>query len=437
MDYNTNSNPVNNAQPVVPQTSLQPPQNYSKKNLWKWILLCVLIGVIAYSAIYYFAFYKNGGNHSSLETADWKTYANTFGYKFEYPDHVSLDSIDYGNKDLSIDSSKRVNIWDKNANKVIFNIDNYPSLENLSPEYIKNQYGGVEKQNMIITSIQIEDVSGYKINFGNLSGYDHYFFEQFEQIFNMGVLKNNETAQKMFSTFKFTSPSAPIGYPIDWQSSDDRSEHVGSKMAIFPINGKELSWPVIKNISNPQVADKINKILDFNRNIEFTNFDATEHNGIAGISFEVNYDRNNILSLTLYVSNYGAYPDESVTNYLINLANGETIKLSDIFYQNKINELIDVLNTKLQNNVKQKFDSAYPQKPGSCLAEDVNYDLSRSKFTEKNIDYKITSVGINFIYDFGFPHVIQACEPSGVVALSHDQLKDYINPNGLLGNEIK
>jgi len=37
------------------------PKNYSKKNLWKWILLYVVIAAVAYGLIYYFFFANKGG----------------------------------------------------------------------------------------------------------------------------------------------------------------------------------------------------------------------------------------------------------------------------------------------------------------------------------------------------------------------------------------
>ncbi len=37
------------------------PKNYSKKSLWKWILLYVVIAVVAYGLIYYFFFANKGG----------------------------------------------------------------------------------------------------------------------------------------------------------------------------------------------------------------------------------------------------------------------------------------------------------------------------------------------------------------------------------------
>ena len=35
--------------------------DYSKNNLWKWVLLCVVIGVIACGLMYYFFFANRGG----------------------------------------------------------------------------------------------------------------------------------------------------------------------------------------------------------------------------------------------------------------------------------------------------------------------------------------------------------------------------------------
>ncbi len=73
----------------------------SKKSLWKWILLYVVIGAVAYGAVYYFFFYpstslragKNGGysyapqneqiQNSNSETAGWKTYIGD-GFELSY-----------------------------------------------------------------------------------------------------------------------------------------------------------------------------------------------------------------------------------------------------------------------------------------------------------------------------------------------------------------
>ncbi len=68
---------------------------YFKKSIWKWILLYIIIGAVAYGLIYYFFFYKKGGyndnsqypiSNSQNKMADWKTYRNDeYGFEIKYP----------------------------------------------------------------------------------------------------------------------------------------------------------------------------------------------------------------------------------------------------------------------------------------------------------------------------------------------------------------
>jgi len=122
------------------------------------------------------------------------------------------------------------------------------------------------------------------------------------------------------------------------------------------------------------------------------------------------------------------------TNASFNLKTGNLITMRDIFKNDKISDLIVVLNQKLQENIDQN-------PTGGCSREIINQqlqdDLNRGKFSESKIDFKIKSDGIEFIYNFGFPHIVQACEPKGNIFLSFSQLKDYLSPTGLLAKEIK
>lgn len=97
MDYNINNNANSQPQGNMPNVS-QPTPNYTpkksyKKSLWKWILLYVLIGALAYGAIYYFFFYQKGDytytpQNTTDQYANWQTYTNSqYGFEFRYPDN--------------------------------------------------------------------------------------------------------------------------------------------------------------------------------------------------------------------------------------------------------------------------------------------------------------------------------------------------------------
>ncbi len=56
----------------------------------------------------------------------------------------------------------------------------------------------------------------------------------------------------------------------------------------------------------------------------------------------------------------------------------------------------------------------------------------------KNLDgFSISSEGVTFIYDYGYPHVIKAIEPYGEFLLKWQELKPFIRPDGLLARFVR
>lgn len=213
---------------------------------------------------------------------------------------------------------------------------------------------------------------------------------------------------------------------------------------------KEIFLPKIINLSNKTVVDSINKELGFEsvigESIEELKKSAS---GITAADYEVTYDKNDILSLDLYIDFMGPYPSIHHSNYNFNLNTGKHIELSDIFYKEKISTLVKMLNLKLSANIKGTLAWARENNPdsrdGECDEDDINYQIDGNKqydsnygqFNEQKLDYLITSAGIQFHYNFDFPHVILACEPAQLDVMTFKELRDYIHPDGLLGNEIK
>jgi len=86
----------------------------ARKSILKWILLYVIIGAVAYGAIYYFLFNKNGYNYNTQkyqnnyqnqdsDVKDWKEYSSEEGgFSLKYPADWTIDdrtgegSLEYG-----------------------------------------------------------------------------------------------------------------------------------------------------------------------------------------------------------------------------------------------------------------------------------------------------------------------------------------------------
>ena len=200
-------------------------------------------------------------------------------------------------------------------------------------------------------------------------------------------------------------------------------------------------WPTFRNLNN-NILNRINQLISFKDVTGLYNscedFKIATNNNRAYVSYQVNYDKRNILNFSITAGGCWAYCSENEHNYIINLTNGELVNISDIFYSDEIVNLLDYLNIRLQNNINEQIDHVKESNPageGNLCSED---DVKKSgKFTEKNLlNLKIMSDGIEFIYEFAYPHAIQACEPDGEIFLTYDELKQFIDKDGLLGHEV-
>ncbi len=221
---------------------------------------------------------------------------------------------------------------------------------------------------------------------------------------------------------------ADLVFVINWEKGEDYSNHIGSKTAEFKIsenNIKRLSWPVVKNISNEEIIQKINEILDFDKNLEnhrgltFSEFDATNYNGIVYTNFNVNYDKNNSLSITFHVGSSGAYLSQFSFTKNIDINKGVLLSISD-FTDKSETEILTILNNKLQlvkDNVIQELISQEEYN------DYFNELIQRGEFTEEDLNYfRITDEGIAYNFNFGFPHAFRIFEPNGLITLTWDEL---------------
>ena len=96
------------------------------------------------------------------------------------------------------------------------------------------------------------------------------------------------------------------------------------------------------------------------------------------------------------------------------------------------------MNRKLQNELKQILkENSGPRNE----AENTRIVLEAQEaleFKSENLDdFSVGAKGLTFLYDAGYPHAIQAFEPSGRYFFRYSQLKPYIKREGLLGQFIE
>jgi len=274
----------------------------------------------------------------------------------------------------------------------------------------------------------------------------------FDQIFDM--VKNAKIVRK--SDTKITT-----GGNVDSTASYVHdSEHVYPEKTVVegtddygPFT-KTIILPKVKNINNDAIVGKINQILSFKnitsiKDVPDSGYEDFNDDDISGgawgltdVDYYINYDENNLLNISVWMEWLGAYPVDVVKDYSINLTSGEAVKLSDIFYQDKIADLLNLLNGMLQANIDEALtyggDETY-SKEDIIMEFDSHKDVYQNygKFTEADIaDFKVDPTGMRFIYDFRFSHATRAFEPDGYIDLDYAQLRDYIRPDGLLGRKI-
>lgn len=149
---------------------------------------------------------------------------------------------------------------------------------------------------------------------------------------------------------------------------------------------------------------------------------------LSEIDYTVNYNQNALLDLTFTISGSGAYPSSYDKHRTIDLKTGKVLKAVDLFKRESLGTIAVMVNKAMQADMKAAIAT------GDQGGADIRDQLTNKRFQIRNLSYfSVNDKGVTFLYDFEFPHVIKALEPSGRYFFSYDQLKSYIKPDGALG----
>jgi hypothetical protein len=193
-----------------------------------------------------------------------------------------------------------------------------------------------------------------------------------------------------------------------------------------------VSYPVIKGPMNSAVLRKVRSMLEI-KNIFGTSLAEYRSDAwLTEFDYKVNYNRDYILDITFRQDGVGAYPDSSSKHFAINLKDGSLIRAKDVFNPSALATLTNLVDRKLQAEIQQTIkDNPDDRESAVSLLKDLKYKRSNLD------DFSISDKGLTFLYDAGFPHVVQALQPVGEYFFSYEELKPYIKREGLLGTFIR
>ncbi len=200
-----------------------------------------------------------------------------------------------------------------------------------------------------------------------------------------------------------------------------------------------VTYPVVSGLRNPNVLRRIRSHFDFKNIFEYSLKEYREDAWLSEFSYVVNHNGNSLLDITFMQSGSGAYPDDHEKHFLINLKDGNLVKASDAFAPDKLASLAAAVDHKLQQELRLLASEMAQDKDASQEErESIKQAYENLRFEIANLDeFSVSRKGITFRYDAGFPHVIQALEPTGRYIFTFAELKPYINPNGPLGQFVR
>ncbi len=203
-----------------------------------------------------------------------------------------------------------------------------------------------------------------------------------------------------------------------------------------------VTYPVVSGTISAAARKKLENNISYWRVFETTlQENLTEYDWLSEAYYKVNYNKNDILDISLTQEGVGAYPDAQTVNKVIDLKTGEQVKFADVFKADSTGEFAKMVNRKLESEKKEIIAGIKADKTNYSSDEDRKNDtemIDNLTFTAESFDeFSVGDKGVTILYDAGFPHVIQALQPEGRYFFTWAEIGKFIKPDGLLGRLAK
>jgi hypothetical protein len=198
-----------------------------------------------------------------------------------------------------------------------------------------------------------------------------------------------------------------------------------------PIQDFKKTFTVVHpkvKAATPALSKKIESAIGYKTVLDLDiSEEINEVQWLEEANFEVLYNSRGLLCVRLFITGTGAYPSSSNKTVVVDLKNGTRVNTSSAFVEHST--LIDEVNKKQKLEIEKAI--AELRKDPDRGDEDLAQLFAETNFETKDLDhFSIDDNGVTFIYDYGFPHVIQAWEPDGRFKFTWAEIAGFVNKHG-------
>jgi hypothetical protein len=195
-----------------------------------------------------------------------------------------------------------------------------------------------------------------------------------------------------------------------------------------------ITYPKVK-ASTPALSKKIESTLSYAKVLKLDlKEELGEYQWLEEADYEVGYNKNGLLVITLSMNGTAAYPDGTSKTLVVDLKTGNQLKPVDLF--TNLSGLTAMVKRAQEAEIIKatkeiKADAENGDVDPVELFEGANFSVSNLN------EFAVDDKGVTFIYDYSFAHVIQALEPEGRYSVTWAQLKPYIKRGSLLAKFVR
>jgi len=184
--------------------------------------------------------------------------------------------------------------------------------------------------------------------------------------------------------------------------------------------------------ATPALSKKITTAISPEKVLELNiREEMNEYQWLEEADYKVLFNRNGVLCVELWMSGTAAYPDSVTKRVVVNVATGMAVRPADA-----LKNLAGLAKlVKKAQAAEIAAATAEMKSDPDARPEEL---FSEANFTASDFgDFAVNATGVTFFYDYGFPHVLEALQPSGEFHFTWAQLKPFIRTDGLLARFVR